>query len=160
MWHHVGFGDTRLDSNGTVLRLWHDEVLQSPLFLSSWTRVRDDDDDTAFAAGAAVPLFSFLPRFSLHDYGHGAPSLSKMHVLPAVLVLVLALIVAFKTRSRFSTFLGANRRRLPVIERSVVGWYDYSWDSDSDNERGRTDYGAIQSVIEGIDVNASRYSGA
>lgn len=159
MWHQVGFGDTRLDSNGTVLRLWHDEVLQSSQFLSSWTRVRDDDDDdTAFAAGAAVPLFSFLPRFSLHNYGRGAPSLSKMHVLPAALVLVLAFIVAFKTRSRFSTFLRANRRRLPVNERSVVGWYDYS--SDGDSERGRTDYGAIQSVIEGIDVNASRYSGA
>jgi hypothetical protein len=142
MWHQVGFGDTRLDSNGTVLRLWHDEVLQNPRFLSSWTRVRDD---TTFSSDAAAPLFSFQPQFSFRDDGHGAPLLSKAQVLPVSLVLVLAFIVAFKTVTWFSTSLGVHRRSFPVNDQDVRERDGYDKDGVvADRELSCTAYGAIQ----------------
>jgi hypothetical protein len=33
MWHNVGFGDTRLSINQTIMKLWHEQVLQNPRFL-------------------------------------------------------------------------------------------------------------------------------
>jgi hypothetical protein len=142
MWHQVGFGDTRLDSNGTVLRLWHDKVLQNPRFLSSWTRVRDD---TPFSSDAVMPLSSFQPQFSFRDDGHGAPLLSKAQVLPVSLMLVLAFVVTFKTVTWFSTSLGVHRRSSPVNDQDVSERDGHDRDGVvADRERSCTAYGAIQ----------------
>jgi hypothetical protein len=35
MWHGVGFGDSRLSSNATVLRLWRQHVLRNPRFAAA-----------------------------------------------------------------------------------------------------------------------------
>lgn len=45
MWHGVGFGDTRLSSNATVMQLWKRHVLVNPRFLTQLSCADGDDNN-------------------------------------------------------------------------------------------------------------------
>jgi hypothetical protein len=91
MWHSVGFGDTRLDSNATVLRLWRENVLDNPRFASSQSDW-DWRTDPSEAIDAPPPRLTRFQRWSLSGAGDKPVLLvSPLYFLPAIALALLAL---------------------------------------------------------------------
>jgi hypothetical protein len=88
MWFNVGFGDTRLDSNATVSRLWRENVLDNPRFISSqndW-----DADERAPSEAADMARLGLSQHWKLAA-NEGPMPLSPLYFLPAIVIALLAM---------------------------------------------------------------------
>jgi Glycosyl hydrolase family 26 len=63
MWHGVGFGDSRLSTNATVLRLWRQHVLRNPRFVArlDCAAASSTSSSTTTTATATAKHAAFVP---------------------------------------------------------------------------------------------------
>lgn len=160
MWHDVGFGNTRLAINETIMKLWQENVLQNPRFLQYGSLSQycndkhhrhhcnhrcgqpchDDNKTVAATAAAAARIATTL------DLSHSlasAPTVilsgPEMEWASSILGILGLLVVVFASCGRFYRKSSTSN-----------GYHIMLMDDNDDGERGtlietnRTEYGSIE----------------
>jgi len=81
MWHNVGFGQTRLAYNRTILKLWYEAVVQKPRFLSNVDcggGLSQEDEQAPTGFFSRMRLDSMVPGVGLERFRH-QPSTQPHH---------------------------------------------------------------------------------
>lgn len=60
MWHGVGFGETRLSTNTTILKLWQRQVLSNPRFVSTMTCRHTTEELISHENAPTLPVLYLL----------------------------------------------------------------------------------------------------
>jgi hypothetical protein len=121
MWHHVGFGDTRLSTLDYVMTNWREQVLENPRFVSGplhcGVGVESRERGVVSMLSSSSSLASVVRVFELHMDRPGVYSLTILLFVAGMVVLLWRL---GNRTSRYMNGLSTQQERHALHEEDCI----------------------------------------